>query len=257
MVWTIITNVASLLTILGVSFTSLVTDPWKAWVALAIFTALAAYTFWTVFRVGRAAMNRRYPRGYLPLSSAARFTTADGRMATYEVFRHIQIKQPVMKNFDHKFGWSGTKDPVVSSDIQTCSEVRPIEGEGRKVVRLSFPRAKIYNDVEIIHIKMNLDDSDDRAEPYLSLRVDEPIRLISFRVELLHHNGRYIGQHATVTKTATSTTAPIPEQIATVAFDATTKSFYFQAVDPEPGYAYKIMWPKHAPAAARGRRKGG
>ncbi|WP_156954271.1 hypothetical protein [Paraburkholderia acidipaludis] len=256
--WVIISNIGSVITILGVGIFSAFSDATKAWISVGIFACLAIFGGIQIYRVSYAVLNRRYPKGYLPISSSARYTTSDGLKATYEVVRHIQVKKPVMTSFEHKFFWSGSKSPRIESDIQTCGDVREIADDRRKFVRLKFPQARIYNDVEIIHIKMALDDSDKAASPYLSLQVEEPIRLVNFRVELLHRVApHHLGQLATISQTPIENLEhAVKQEIATVAFDGVTRSFAYQVVNPEPGYIYTLEWQRDPPPPAQQQKRG-
>lgn len=260
--WTAIGNIGSVITILGVGIFSAFSDPTKAWISVGVLVCLAIFGGIQIYRASSAVLKRRYPKGYLPISSSARYTTSDGLKATYEVVRHIHVKKPVMTCFEHRFFWSGSRPPRIESDIQTCGEIRDVADDRRKMVRLAFPQARIYNDVEIIHIKMALDNSDKAALPFLSLKVEEPIRLVNFRVELLHRvHEHHLGLNATISKTSIDNQKhAVSQEIDTVAFDGVTRSFEYKILNPEPGYVYKIEWQADPPPPvkrARKRNKGG
>ena len=182
-------------------------------------------------------------------------TTSDGKTYVYELYRHIQVKKPVMRIFEHKFLWSGTKDPRISSDLQTISPIKNIPGETRKVVELCFPQTRMYNDVEVVHLKMDCDDSDQAASPHIQHAVKHPIRVIAFDVELLHATKGYFGEKAKVIRRASGNGSAIEEPLATVDFDPVTKSFSYRLLNPEPGYDYRIMWPRPPLPKVNGKAK--
>lgn len=239
------TNLATFLTIIGVSFTAWASDPVKAWISLSIFILFLSFLAWRLYRVSKHFMLKHYAEGYVPLSSSAKMTTSDGKTYIYEIYRHIQVKQPVMRAFTHKYTWTGTKDPKATSDLQKISPAKSIEGDTRKVITLTFPQPRIYNDVEILHLRMECDDTDQVAQPCISLNVQYPIRLISFDVELLSAPKGYFGENAKVCRKALEKGAAATiEDIAIVNFDSITKSFSYQLPNPEPGYEYFISWSK-------------
>jgi hypothetical protein len=242
--WRFFGNIASLAGIAGVSGTDLVGAQWKPWVALVAFISCMAYIAWRARKAFDTFSKQHYPRGYLPLSAFARYTTSDGCRITYELFRHIQIKKAYERVFRHHFFWSGSKDPVIRSDLQTVSSIRPIEGESMKEVVLTFPRIRMFNDVEVLHMRMELDDTDGKSSPYLAMNVEQPVRLLNFRVELLHANKTQHGKIATITRRPINKPAGKVEELGTVSFNTMTKSYSHQIADPEPGWNYRIEWVK-------------
>jgi len=108
-----------------------------------------------------------------------------------------------------------------------------------------FPSTRIYNDVEVVHIRMQIDDSDEISETFLSQRVESPIRLISFRVELLHASTKYNGEVAKLTRSLIENgSSALVEDVDIVPFNVATKSFLYMVTNPEPGYSYKLSWPR-------------
>ncbi|HEX5359925.1 MAG TPA: hypothetical protein VFW49_02320 [Fluviicoccus sp.] len=241
----IIGILASLAGLIGVSLTMILDDSTKSWIALAVFCSAVFFACFQLYQLTKKTIEQRYPNGYLSLSAFVRYVTSDGDNITYEVFRHIQVKRPVMSFFKHKFSWSGTKDPQCESDLQNVTAPMPIPGETTRALNLKFKNPRVYNDVEIVHLRMKLDDSDHNSSPFLNQTVTAPIRLISFRVELLHATPAYFGKMASFKrKRIENGHSAIEETLETIAFDANTKSYFHQISDPEPGYHYKLAWEK-------------
>lgn len=229
--------------LLGVSATMFLNDEVKAWIALVTFIIFLIFTASRIYLISARHLEQRYPKGYLPLSAFARYVTSDGDNVTYELFRHIQVKKPVMSFFNHQYLWSGTQEPRCESDLQEVESHTPVPGKTTKNLKLKFRNPRIYSDVEVIHLRMKINDSDHRSGTFLLHTVESPIRVLCFRVELLHANSNYNGRMATVTrKCIESGHAAISETIETIPFDASTKSFFYQISDPEPGYYYQLSW---------------
>ncbi len=238
-----ITNIASILAIVGVSAANFFDDAHKGWIALGLLALLCGFSAWRVFEVSKHYLEKRYPKGYLPLSTASSWTTTDGKMVRHELLRHVQIKRPAMRKLEHTFHWTGSKVPAVESPTHELTPIRDLPGQEKKCFDFQFKQTRTYNDVEVIVLHANCDDSDQKAIPKLGLLVDAPVKMISFKVELLHAIKNYFGESAIVSRVATEKgSAATKEQICTVKFDHLTKSYSHTISDPEPGYNYEIVW---------------
>ncbi|MBK5008551.1 hypothetical protein IAE33_000411 [Pseudomonas sp. S60] len=228
---------------MGVSATTLMTEPQKAWVAVLAVVATVIFICIQIYRITKRHMGMQHPSGFSALSAFVRYASTDGKNITYEVFRHIQIKRPCLSYIEHKFNWTGSTPPTCESDLQEIGSVDSIKGENTKSVKLKFKRAKIYNDVEVIHLKMAMDDSDKKSEPFLQQSVLSPVSVISFRVDLLYADTKYFGNKATLSRRETEKGHRATDEIlGQYSFDATTKSYYCNVTEPEPGYTYKLSW---------------
>lgn len=230
-------------TLMGVSASTLMTDPNKAWVAILLVAATVIFICIQIFRITKRQLEMQHPSGFLALSAFVRYASTDGKNITYEVFRHIQIKRPCLSYFEHKFMWTGSIPPKCESDIQEIGSIDSIKGENTKSVKLKFKRAKVYNDVEVIHLKMKIDDSDQKSETYLQQAVKSPVSVICFRVELLYADLKYFGKNAILTRRETSKGHRASDEvIAHYQFDANAKSYHCNVNEPEPGYTYRLSW---------------
>lgn len=238
----------------GVGIASIFADEKAGYVALLIWALLAIYCGWRVYQATQVVIARQYPQGYLPLSAAAKWTTSDGDNIVFELVRHVQIKKVATKHFEHRYRWTGTNTPKVTSMLQTCSEIQSIPGDMTKVIRLNFSQVRAYNEVEVVHLRMDIDDSDHAADTHLGHVVRTAMRLISFDVELLNATPKYYGEVAKVFRVALENPSAMAEDIATVKFDVSTKSFVYQIPEPAPGYRYAMSWTR--PANGTSQRKG-
>ncbi|PUA20377.1 hypothetical protein C7W93_11650 [Glaciimonas sp. PCH181] len=257
--WAFVANIAGLAGILGISVTNFLTDSLKSWIAVAAFVGVCAYLICQIFIISKKVLSQTHPSGFLPLSSIAKYVTSDGKNLEFETLRHLQIKRPFLRHIDHAFHWTGSKEPKVSSEIQIVQPVKRSQNTTASSVKMIFPRTRIYNDVEVVHIKMLIDDSDEKSETYLSMRVQAPICLISFQVDLLHVTQRYHGESAKFTRSLIENgSAAVIEDIKIIQFSASTKSFFHMVTNPEPGYEYKLWWPRPmlTNGKAAGKRQG-
>lgn len=230
-------------TLLGVSLTTLISDPQKAWVALGLVALTVLFICIQVYRLANGQLKTQHPTGFLPLSSFLRYVTSDGNTIIYELFRHMQIKTPCAGSFIHKFSWTGSTPPEIKSDIQEIGAINTVSGETTSSLKLKFKKAKVFNDVEVIHLKMNLDDSDKKSGTFLEHIVNAPINFISFKVELLHAKPSYFGKQATLTrKNIEKGDRAAIEKLGNYPFEATSKSFSCNLNNPEPGYSYRLEW---------------
>ena len=234
---------AVIATLLGVSATSLMVDTTKSWVAACLVAATVLFICIQIFRITKRQLEMQHPTGFLALSAFVRYASTDGKNITYEVFRHIQIKRPCLSYFEHKFMWTGSNSPICESDIQEIGSIDSIKGESTKSVKLKFKRAKLYNDVEVIHLKMKIDDSDQKSETFIQQSVLSPVSVICFRVELLYTGTNYIGKSATLTRRETAKGHRASDEVlGQYPFDASAKSFHCNINEPEPGYTYRLTW---------------
>lgn len=230
-------------TLLGVSATTLMTDNVKAWVAISLVAATVAFIFFQVYRITKRQMEMQHPTGFLALSAFMRYESTDGKNITYELFRHVQIKTPCQSYFEHKFMWTGSTQPRCESDLQEIGSIDSIKGEETKSIKLKFKRAKVYNDVEVVHLKMTMDDSDHKSGTFIQQIVNAPLSVICFRVDLLHADARYFGNKATLTRTDSSKGHRAShEVVGYYNFDANAKSYNCSVAEPEPGYTYRLSW---------------
>ncbi|WP_322997926.1 hypothetical protein [Castellaniella sp.] len=255
--WSIATKIGTIFGVIGISANNLLDDKEKSLAAFIIVILAALYCCWQMQRLFALALRRRYKSGFLPIASSTRFSTSDGKHYTYEQFRHIQVKKPYMRFFEHKFVWTGTNVPVVSSDLQRVKQPEVMEmehGSHGHCVKLEFLSTRIYNDAEVVHINMAVDDSDQRASPHISQKVEEPVRLLSWRIELLHATQSYYKNKAELTRKPIDKPGANKESIKSINFDVASKSYSANLPNPEPGYAYTLSW-ERPPLPRNGRGK--
>lgn len=255
--WQQISNIGAVLGIVGVSANSILGSAREAHIALGVIAitciVVIAYVYWRVRRWQQTI----YPKGFRPIATFIRYTTTDGKLIMHETFRHIQIKHTFLTQIEHRFRWTGTHEPEMSSELQTLGPVTHDEATDFKVRCVKFERPRFYNDAEVVHLQSKLDDSDEKSQTFVSVLIDTPITIVQFRVELLHcQHQQFAGMHAYVERKRKTINAPQFELVGTVAFELMSRSFAYLLKHPEPGYEYRMRWDRPQLPQAK-RRNGG
>lgn len=180
---------------------------------------------------------------YKKISIFATFETCNDTHSKYETYRVIQSKRLALTYFDHEFKWSGTKQPIISSDIQIKGKYTPKDATEYDVVRLHFKKPLIFNDTATVHFRAELDDVDHVAKPYLEFKVDTPINLILYKI-ILKNKPADFNESATLYKKPIDARIGVYESVCTVSFDPITKTYQYPLIDPTVGYFYKLEWKK-------------
>lgn len=254
--WAQITNISTVASLVGFSLSSAFADAYHSHLLSAAGLISISYLTWKGYATLNSVLHTKYTNGYKPIATFMRYSTSDGKNGVYECFRHIQIKEPLTKSIPYRFYWTGSKPPKISSTLQRIGDVKPHNGGSGSEVELHFNDAKYYNSSEIVHTQMHVDDSDEKSEPYVCLKITDPMQLIHLRSELLHAKPQNFSQKAYVERRLITANSAAPfELVATVAMDPTTKAFEHIITTPEPGYNYRLRWDriKVSKAQKRGR----
>lgn len=236
-----LTTVASVASIIGL-LVILFLDPMKATLALVAILVVMGAVLWKAYRVLNLYLLAVHPKGHSSVATLQRYSTEDGTKIRFETYKYIQCRQLVMSNYPYQFNWTGTQRPRITSHFQQVRETTPGSAGEYDRVYLDFKSPLRFNDSTVIHVSMELDDSDRRSKTHLETKVMEPLQLLQWRVELRYVNARY-AKTARVMKQAIDTiVAPQPVQIGSVAFDKVSKSYEYHIVNPEPGYYYRLEW---------------
>jgi hypothetical protein len=245
--WQILVIGSVLTSITGVSLFTFASDPIKANIALASFLLFLIFLGWRAQRTFNQVLGKTYLHGYETLSTFVRYSTSDGDNIQYETFRHIQNKALIRDHIEHEFRWTGSTPPKVTSCLQEVGDIQPVEGTARSKVRVNFKKPILFNEVEVVHLRMEINDSDHKSETYVGLLVREPTKTITFKVELLHAKQKYNGAYAKVLRgDLDKNNGNPPKEIASVKFDIVSKSFEYILPNPQPGYRYSLEWDRKA-----------
>jgi hypothetical protein len=146
-----------------------------------------------------------------------------------------------MDNHLHEFNWTGTILPSISSTQQDYVQTIPPATKGQMYQAvLKFRRPLIYNDISVIEIIMDMDDTNHRSSKRVGHNIHEAIHLITFVVELKHLSK---AKDAKICREViVSLVHQEAEIISYVPFDTTSRSYRYNLFSPEPGYNYRLSW---------------
>lgn len=210
-------------------------------IALIAFIVFLLIILWRIFYVTKQFLLLKTEKGEHRFATYVNYSTIDGIHVCYELHKFLQCKTFIINEHIHEFSWSGTKMPVVTSMRQDIVRVeKSTSKEDYDKLILKYRKPLIYNDFSVVHIKMDIDDSDRQSRPYCSQRIEEEIQLLSFRVELKNLTASH---DAKIMRKKFKTNLEQEYQtIGFVPFDTHSRSYYHVEFQPEIGYAYKIDW---------------
>lgn len=195
----------------------------------------------TLFRL----LKRNSPEDYERISSFFEFRSDDGQASTFELYRLIQCKRALLTHIEYKFKWSGTKEPELSSNSQDLGPViSSHDANTWDKCDIYFKTPLTYNESTVVHIKTKNDDFDGKAEPYISSKLDTPIKIMQFKVLLSYKPDDYKEKARFERKRIDADVDAGWEYLDSVDFDPQYKQYQYVSVDPKPGYIYRIKWKK-------------
>lgn len=232
-----IASFASIISLVIIAFSS----KYQAYIALVCIILFLGTVLFQIYNFLNKYLASHSSTGYKNLATYSRYATNDGKIVTYETHKYIVCKKMIMDGHEHGYMWTGSHKPVISSD--TMEIENHIETEAGKFdkVFLRFKAPLLYNDFAIMHLKMELDDSDHKSKTFLEHFVRAKLQLISFSVELKHKNRSV--KDARLMRKKLDTQVDLPyELMKTIPFDKSSCSYQFNFYNPPPGYAYKLEW---------------
>jgi len=164
-------------------------------------------------------------------STFIKYETLDGNKISYEVFKLIQCKRPILSEYEYSFKWSGTHLPKVSSELQKVEHV--LDSKNSSVYDkaiLKFSKPLNYNDSCVINFKADLDDTDKQSETYISNRIIRPVDVIHYRIVLRH---KEVNANAIIERRKIESVSQTFNEVRQVAFDKTSKSYEYPLLNPE------------------------
>lgn len=169
-----------------------------------------------------------------------RFKTLDGHNISYEVYKLIQCKRPILSEYNYSFKWSGTNQPKINSDLQTVIDVMDFNNPSNydKAI-LKFEKPLIFNESCVIHFKADLDDADKQSGTYVSNRIIRPVDVIHYRILLRHKDDN---PNAIIERKKIDAVTQDFNKVREVPFDKTSKSYEHPLLNPDLGYIYRISW---------------
>ena len=214
-------------------------------ISLIAFCLVLAIVLIGVLITLNRLLKQNSPEPYERISSFFEFRSDDGQKSTFELYRLIQSKRALLTHIEYKFKWSGTKEPILSSNSQKLGPVvASHDANTWDKCDIFFKTPLTYNESSVVHIKTENDDYDGKAEPYISTKLDTPIRIMQFKVLLSYKPVGYMKKARFERKQIDADVDAKWEYINSVDFDSQYKQYQHVVVNPEPGFIYRIMWEK-------------
>ena len=169
----------------------------------------------------------------------------DGKKSVFEMYRLIQCKRAVLTHIDYKFKWSGTKKPKLSSNSQELRNTTFLEDLNVwDKCEIHFKTPLTYSESTVVHIRTDNDDYDGKAEPFISTRLDSPIKIMQYKVLLSYKDDTFSEDAVFERKPIDADVDSGWEYLDSIPFESKYKQYQYVIVAPEPGYIYKIRWIK-------------
>lgn len=237
--------VAGISSIIGVIL-SVFKDEVGAYIALISFivflvAVIVLLSYW-IFYVVRQEL----PEDYIRLSVFSSYETSNGTNGVYERYRMIQVKRLALSSIYFQFKWTGRKTPIIKSDLQIV-EGDPINGgndynQYDKIKFVFKGRPLLFNETAMVHFRAEVDDIDHSAIPMDCYKVETFTPLIHFRATLRHKpNDYYVPAKLQKCRIGDNVLTDF-QDIRTIPFDVSTKSYQYDLINPEVGYYYRILW---------------
>ena len=214
-------------------------------VALTIFCLGLLIILYGVMKGINKMIKDNSDEEYKRIASFFIFQSNDGVKSSFEVFRTIQSKRLFLTEIPYNFKWTGSTPPPLTSRSQTISDVKynPDKNQWDEAI-IKFPKPLKYNECTVINVKIENDDHDNTAKPYLTSKLETPIDMITFRVLLAYKPEEYNKPAKLTRKKIDTEVDGVFETIGSVPFNKEYKSYYHCLINPDPGYIYKIEWEK-------------
>lgn len=214
-------------------------------IALIVLCAGFAALIYGILRGINKAVSDNSEEDYRRISSFCIFQSHDGVKSTFESFRMIQSKRLFLTHIPYNFKWTGSLQPKLSSASQIIEDIVHYNDESKwDEAKIKFPHPLKYNESTVIHIKTENDDPDQKAQPWISCKLEAPIDMMTFRV-LLSYKDAGFNRPATLEYKELNTQIDGDyKTIETVPFDTGNKMYFYCCASPTPGRIYRLRWEK-------------
>lgn len=206
-------------------FVALSSDQSKVVIVLIAIIVFLVALLLSVWYAIHKIVHKEFDRGYIKLSFFTKCEYVNQNHIIYDGYRLIQSKRAFLPSIKWAFKWSGSKQPIISSTLQDC-DGKIIENTSNDYdhVVLKFKKALSYNESAVVHFHANMDDVDNTAQPYLDVRIEEPISVVDFRV-ILAYKDDHFSERAQFMRKPINSGIPTDYQILeTVSFNSYSKS---------------------------------
>ena len=238
------TNIASLCSIVGLILL-FINDKTACIIALIVFCIGLIVILYGILKVINKLLHDNSEKEYRGISSFYVYQSNDGRKSTFEVYRLIQCKRFFLTEIPYNFKWSGTKQPVLTSNAQIIENVQHNENKNKwDGARIKFKQPLRYNECTVVNVKTENDDFDGAAKPWISCNLVVPIEMMLFRIMLSYKPDGYNKSAIFERKKIDTEIDGEYEYLESVEFNEGNKLYSFCKINPEPGYIYRLRWEK-------------
>lgn len=217
---------------------------WAVIVALAFFCVLLLI-FTTILIYHLIKITNISNEEFESKTTFIKYETKDAKKIVYELYKLIQCKRPLLTEHDFNFKWTGSKMPSKNDFISEIQDVKFVvdkeDPSEYDFVSLKFKKPIYYNQNELIHLKVNLDDTDQASETFVSNRITKEVDVIQYRIILKHKTDDY-SKNARIEKRPVNSMRSAWTKIDEVDFDNDTKCYEYHLIKPEIGNMYRIAW---------------
>lgn len=237
-------NVASFASIIGLIIVFISNDH-AVIIALSFFCFTLIMILCAILYGIKKLIYNNYQEEYKKISSFFIFQTDDGVHSTFETYRLVQCKRPILSEIEYKYKWTGSIFPRLSSRNQIVKQL-PQNNDPNvydKAV-IKFPKPLTYNETTVLHIKTENDDVDGVAKPRLECKVTSSIEIMQFRILLAYKEDNYNKMAYMKRRRIDSETTSEFEVINSIAFDQKYKQYFYVLINPAFGYVYRLEWEK-------------
>ncbi|CAH0998009.1 hypothetical protein EMA8858_04144 [Emticicia aquatica] len=184
----------------------------------------------------------RNENGLLNFATIAKYSTNDSKFIEFELYKFVQCKHILLYEYRHNFNWTGTNDPNITSSTLRFDSYNKKNTTGEYDAAIfKFNNPLLFNEVSVIHVKMDIDDANQKSAPRLEIRVKEKTQLIQFKVEL--HYSKKTRNNAVIKRKKINSQINVEfEHLGNVQFNNNSKSYEHTILNPEVGYYYRLEW---------------
>lgn len=233
----------SLCSVLGISLSSIFNSKVLSLIALGIFILTLLFLFYSFNRTLNQYLSNRYPSGYHLNTNIIKYSSKDGKIVIYEIFKYLQSKKLVLSNHEHGYKWSGTKKPSLSSEFQEIIE-QTFDPTSKKYDRvlLKFKTPLLFNDTGLVHLLFEMDDSDQKSETHVMIKVKDIMELIYVTIEFKYKPDNYSQDAKLYFRPFHSDRPEDFTLVESIPFDTKTKTYHKKLFKPNVEHYYKIVW---------------
>jgi hypothetical protein len=212
--------------------------------ALATFVIFLLIILFRILWLIDYTLKSRNTSDLLNFATIIKHTISETNQVSSELYKFVQCKHALITEYEHPYYWTGSREPKITSSTQKFIGTTKSGNDKYDKAHFSFQSPLIYNQVSVIHVKMDIDDSDNKSDPFLEMRVPNIISFIQFKVELRNKKSGKTPNAVLKRKKMDGTKNHDFELLEDVIFDLSSKSYECTLVYPAIGYFYRLEWKK-------------